>query len=163
MQLSGSSTVTMDVYRQVLLTTLAVEKEFSKNKHLLKLSQAPGQQFQLKNGAAKPVLLLMWDACNMLHLLEHPLGNFLLFLKKISKLPPSSSQTKQACETQKLWESDPEPYRTWTSPFPKAISKTHASQAQPSSHLIFWRFLLRLCRAAVYRFQEHAAADIRLQ
>ena len=59
MQLSGSTTVMMDIYRQDLLTTLVAEREFSKNKHLLKLSQALGQQFWLKSRAAKPVLLLM--------------------------------------------------------------------------------------------------------
>lgn len=58
MQLSGSSTVTMDIHRQALLTTLAAEREFSKNKHVLKLLQALGQQFWLKSRAAKPVLLL---------------------------------------------------------------------------------------------------------
>jgi len=58
-QLSGSSTVTTDVYRHALLTTLDVERKFSKNKHPLKISQALSQQFWLKTRAAKPVLLLM--------------------------------------------------------------------------------------------------------
>lgn len=35
-------------------------------------------------------------------LLQHPLGNFLLFLKKISKLLPSPRQTKQTCEDFKV-------------------------------------------------------------
>lgn len=39
---------------------------------------------------------------NMLPLLEHPLGNFLLFLKKISKLLPSPCQTKPICEDFKV-------------------------------------------------------------
>lgn len=42
MQLRGSSTVTTAIYTQALLTALAVEKEFYKNKDLFKLSQVLG-------------------------------------------------------------------------------------------------------------------------
>lgn len=113
---------------QALLTTLAAETGFPKNKHLFKLLQALGRQFWLKSRAAKPALLLMQGACKTLQLLEHPLGNFLLlFLKKTSKLPSSPSQSKQDCETWKLQEPDLEPGTTWSGPFPQVTLET-ASQ-----------------------------------
>lgn len=87
---------------------------------------------------------------------------FLVMLKKISKLPPSPGQTEQACETWKLQESDPEPYRTWTCSFPKAISG-NMPPSKTRSCLIFWCFLPGLHRATAYQFQEHTAADIKLQ
>lgn len=49
MQLRGSSTVTTASYRQALLTALAVENGFYKNKDLFKVSQVLGQQFWLKS------------------------------------------------------------------------------------------------------------------
>lgn len=53
MQLNGSSTVTADIYSQVLLSSLAVEMDFHRNNHVFKLLQALGLQFWLQSRAAK--------------------------------------------------------------------------------------------------------------
>lgn len=62
MQLNGSSTVTADIYSQVLLSSLAVEMDFHRNNHVFKLLQALGLQFWLQSRAAKWILLPVWDS-----------------------------------------------------------------------------------------------------
>lgn len=96
MQPTGSRMVTMDVWRQALRSMLVVEGlTFPEVSICLSFCRPWASR------AARPVLLLVWnDGTCCLYWTQ--IGNFLLFLKIISKLLPSPCQTKPTCEDFKV-------------------------------------------------------------
>lgn len=166
MQLNGLSAVTTDIYSQVLLSSLAVEKDFRRNKHAFKLLQALGLQFWLQSSVAKWVLLPAWDS-HMQHAALTGKSSWKCFV-----FPKEDKQAATLCRTDQtswwdLWSDRMRPWTlqvlNWT--FLKGNLREHSFPVHwvlTFSCLIFWYVLPSLCGVAVFPFQEHAVVDLRL-